>query len=44
MPSFAEDNFYSAPFQGLSLEYSDDWILLDDLPEPILVMFYVEDD
>ena len=44
MPSFAEDNFYSAPFQGLSLEYPDDWILLDDLPEPILVMFYVEDD
>ena len=44
VPSFAEDNFYSAPFQGLSLEYPDNWILLDDLPEPILAMFYVEDD
>ena len=43
-PSFAEDTFYNASTKGITLEYPDDWQVLDELPDPIVVMFYVEDE
>ena len=42
--SFAEDIFYNASTKGITLEYPDDWQVLDELPDPIVVMFYVEDE
>lgn len=42
--SFAEDYvLYHAISQGLTLEYPENWIEVDEPAEPILAMFYVED-
>lgn len=42
--SFAEDILYNASAKGITLEYPDDWQVLDELPDPIVAMFYFEDE